>query len=48
MDHTLFAKTAKFMSLENLYEYGMIVHHKTNDSQELLGRQSTVLLKQES
>ena len=23
MDHTLFAKTAKFMSLENLYEYGM-------------------------
>ena len=23
MDHTLSAKTAKFMSLENLYEYGI-------------------------
>ena len=24
MDHTLSAKTAKFTSLENLYEYGMV------------------------
>ena len=28
MDHTLSAKTVKFTSLENLYEYGMFISRK--------------------
>ena len=28
MDHTLSAKTAKFTSLENLYEYGICVSER--------------------
>ena len=30
MDHTLSAKTAKFTSLKNLYEYGICLSPNTN------------------